>query len=208
MRYLLAGFLGFLLSGVWFGMQLWLTHTFLKKGRNRLTFFTIACCVYSDCAYPPFERFVRSQFLGLIKREAVGTHRGNASCYLSGKGAERKDAPNRGEAGTPVGLYGSRICGGRPAPYDAVLCDIFAGCVGMRRDLVRLLNALIWCAGIVIQGILAKQTMEKNFVLGQHRTIRQEVSGRIFVPIQSSENGGILYVFPIFGTAEVEQKDG
>ena len=42
----------------------------------------------------------------------------------------------------------------------------------------------------------------------QHRTIRQEVSGRIFVPIQSSENGGILYVFPIFGTAEVEQKDG
>ena len=39
MRYLLAGFLGFLLSGVWFGMQLWLTHTFLKKGRNRLTFF-------------------------------------------------------------------------------------------------------------------------------------------------------------------------
>ena len=70
------------------------------------------------------------------------------------------------------------------------------------------LNALIWCAGIVIQGVLAKQTMEKNFVLGQHRTIRQEVSGRIFVPIQSSENGGILYVFPIFGTAEVEQKDG
>ena len=147
--------------------------------------------MYSDCAYPPFERFVFSQFLGLIKREAVGTHRGNASCYLSGKGAERKDAPNRGEAGTPVGLYGSRICGGRPAPYDAVLCDIFAGCVG-----------------IVIQGILAKQTVEKNFVLGQHRTIRQEVSGRIFVPIQSSENGGILYVFPIFGTAEVEQKDG
>ena len=44
--------------------------------------------------------------------------------------------------------------------------------------------------------------------LRQHRTIRQEVSGRIFVPIQSSENGGILYVFPIFGTAEVEQKDG
>ena len=147
--------------------------------------------MYSDCAYPPFERFVFSQSLGLIKREAVGTHRGNASCYPSGKGAERKDAPNRGEVGTPVGLYGSRICGGRPAPYDAVLCDIFAGCVG-----------------IVIQGILAKRTMGKNFVLGQHRTIRQEVSGRIFVPIQSSENGGILYVFPIFGTAEVEQKDG
>ena len=45
-------------------------------------------------------------------------------------------------------------------------------------------------------------------ILRQHRTIRQEVSGRIFVPIQSPENGGILYVFPIFGTAEVEQKGG
>ena len=44
--------------------------------------------------------------------------------------------------------------------------------------------------------------------LGQHRTIRQEVSARIFAPIQSSENGGILYVFPIFGTAEVGQKGG
>ena len=47
-----------------------------------------------------------------------------------------------------------------------------------------------------------------TFILGQHRTIRQEVSDRIFAQIQSSENGGILYVFPIFGTAEVEQKDG
>ena len=44
--------------------------------------------------------------------------------------------------------------------------------------------------------------------LRQHRTIWQEVSDRIFAPIQSSENGGILYVFPIFGTAEVGQKDG
>ena len=42
--------------------------------------------------------------------------------------------------------------------------------------------------------------------LWQHRTIRQEVSGRIFVPIQSSENGGILYVFPIFHTAGWGQK--
>ena len=44
--------------------------------------------------------------------------------------------------------------------------------------------------------------------LRQHRTIRQEGSDRIFAPIQSSENGGILYVFPILGTAEVGQKDG
>ena len=44
-------------------------------------------------------------------------------------------------------------------------------------------------------------------MLGQHRTIRQEVSGRICSD-SKFENGGILYVFPIFGTAEAEQKDG
>lgn len=47
MRYLLAGFLGFFLSGAWFGMQLWLTHVFFKKGRNHLTYFSqlLAACI-------------------------------------------------------------------------------------------------------------------------------------------------------------------
>ena len=42
----------------------------------------------------------------------------------------------------------------------------------------------------------------------QHRAIRQEVSDRIFAPIQSLENEGILYVFLVFQTEEVGQKDG
>ena len=50
------------------------------------------------------------------------------------------------------------------------------------------------------------RTREKS--LRQHRTIRQEDSARIFAPIQSLKNGGILYVFPIFQTEEVGQKDG
>ena len=44
--------------------------------------------------------------------------------------------------------------------------------------------------------------------LRQHRAIRQEVSDRIFTPIQSLENEGILYVFLVFQTEEVGQKDG
>ena len=47
-----------------------------------------------------------------------------------------------------------------------------------------------------------------HFILGQHRAIRQEVSDRIFAPIQSLENEGILYVFLVFQTEEVGQKDG
>ena len=38
---------------------------------------------------------------------------------------------------------------------------------------------------------------------GQHRTIWQEVSARIFASIQSLENEGILYVFLVFQTEEV-----
>ena len=45
-------------------------------------------------------------------------------------------------------------------------------------------------------------------ILRHHRTIRQEVSDRIFVPIQSLENEGILYVFLVFQAEEVGQKDG
>ena len=40
-------------------------------------------------------------------------------------------------------------------------------------------------------------------ILGQHRAIRQEVSDRIFAPIQSLENEGILYVFLVFQTEKV-----
>ena len=46
------------------------------------------------------------------------------------------------------------------------------------------------------------------YISGQHRAIRQEVSDRIFAPIQSLENEGILYVFLVFQTEEVGQKDG
>ena len=45
-------------------------------------------------------------------------------------------------------------------------------------------------------------------ILRQHRAIRQEVSDRIFSPIQSLENEGILYVFLVFQAEEVGQKDG
>ena len=111
MRYLLAGSLGFLLCGVWFGSQLWLTHIFSKRGCHHLIYFSplFAACI-------PIVLIIRlnglysPRLLGLIKREAVGAHRGNAFGYLPDKGVERKEVPNRGEAGTCPDMYGSRIC--------------------------------------------------------------------------------------------------
>ena len=44
--------------------------------------------------------------------------------------------------------------------------------------------------------------------IGQHRTIWQEAPAWIFGSIQSLENEGILYVFLVFQTEEVGQKDG
>ena len=44
------------------------------------------------------------------------------------------------------------------------------------------------------------------FSLRLHRIIRQGSSARDFVPVQSFKNGGILYVFPVFETAEMVQK--
>ena len=71
-------------------------------------------------------------------------------------------------------------------------------------------TAIGYVSSFFASAVLLKDLTEfdKLELLRQHRAIRQEVSDRIFAPIQSSENGGILYVFPIFGTAEVGQKDG
>ena len=47
---------------------------------------------------------------------------------------------------------------------------------------------------------------QDNPNLGLHRIIRQGSSARDFVPVQSFKSGGILYVFPVFETAEMVQK--
>ena len=85
-------------------------HFFKKRLSPSHLFFAAVCCLYSDRADHPFERLVLSPVIGLIKREAVGAHCGNAFGYLPDKGVERKEVPNRGEAGTCLDMYGSRIC--------------------------------------------------------------------------------------------------
>ena len=59
-----------------------------------------------------------------------------------------------------------------------------------------------------VEKLVIAERNEGRLRLGQYRAIRQEVSDRIFAPIQSLENEGILYVFLVFQTEEVGQKDG
>ena len=166
MRYLLAGFLGFLLSGVWFGMQLWLTHIFLKKGHNRLTYFSplLAACIptvlilcLSDSYYLNLSALSSGKLWALTAATLLVT------CLIKGLSDKKQ-----------------RTAGKQELPWmcmEAAFVEI-AQRLMMQSFLMYLLdawgcaaiwciflNALIWCAGIVIQGILARQTMGKNFVL-------------------------------------------
>ena len=122
--------------------------------------------MYSDCAYPPFERFVFSQFLGLIKREAVALTAAAllVTCLVKGlsekmpRTVEKRELPWVCMEAAFVEVAQRLMM----QSFVIYLLDAW-GCAAIW---CVFLNALIWCAGIVIQGILARQTMEKNFVLG------------------------------------------
>ena len=166
MRYLLAGFLGFLLSGVWFGMQLWLTHTFLKKGLNRLTYFSplFAACIptvlilrLSGSYAPNFSALSSRKLWALTAATLLVT------CLIKGlsekkpRTVEKQELPWICMEAAFVEIAQRLMM----QSFVMYLLDAW-GCAAIW---CVFLNALIWCAGIVIQGILAKQTMGKNFVL-------------------------------------------
>ena len=166
MRYLLAGFLGFLLSGVWFGMQLWLTHVFFKKGCNHLTYFSplFAACI-------PLVLIIRlcggySLNLSTLSNGrlwALTAATLFAACLIKGLSEKECRTAEKQEL--------AWIC------MEAAFVEI-AQRLMMQSFVMYLLdtwdcatiwcvflNALIWCAGIVVQGLLSKQTTEKNLVL-------------------------------------------
>ena len=65
------------------------------------------------------------------------------------------------------------------------------------------------CPGLYDASTFLGRSALGDFVsvsLRQHRIIRQGSSARDLVPVQSSENAGILYVFPVFGATELVQK--
>ena len=166
MRYLLAGFLGFLLSGVWFGMQLWLTHTFLKKGLNRLTYFSplLAACIPTvlilrlcDSYSPNFPALSSGKLWALTAATLLVT------CLIKGLSEKKPRTAEKWELPWVCMEAAFVEIAQRLMMQSFVMYLLDAwGCAAIW---CVFLNALIWCAGIVIQGILAKQTMGKNFVL-------------------------------------------
>ncbi len=66
----------------------------------------------------------------------------------------------------------------------------------------------LWSEDTVAAFTFGSSHSQAPLTLGQHRTIWQEAPAWIFGSIQSLENEGILYVFLVFQTEEVRQKDG
>ena len=166
MRYLLAGFLGFLLSGVWFGMQLWLTHILLKKGHNRLVYFSplFAACIPTAlilCLSGSY--YLNLSALSSGKLWALTAATLLVTCLIKGlsekkyRAVERQELPWMCMEAAFVEIAQRLMM----QSFLMYLLDAW-GCAAVW---CIFLNALIWCAGIVIQGILAKQTMGKDFVL-------------------------------------------
>ena len=165
MRYLLAGFLGFLLSGVWFGIQLWLTHTFFKKGRYRLAYFSplFAACIplvliicLSGSYSPNLSSLSNGKLWALTAATLLVT------CLIKGLSEKKRRTVEKRELPWICMEAAFVEIAQRLMMQSFVMYLLDAwGCAAVW---CIFLNALIWCAGIVTQGIVSRQAIGKNFV--------------------------------------------
>ena len=164
MRCVLAGFLGFLLSGGWFGMQLWLTHIFLKKGHNRLVYFSplFAACIPTMlilCLSGSYALNLSALSSGKLWALTAATLL--VTCLIKGLSEKKHRTVEKWELPWMCMEAAFVEIAQRLMMQSFLMYLLDAwGCAAIW---CIFLNALIWCAGIVIQGILAKQTMGKNF---------------------------------------------
>lgn len=162
MYYLLAGFLGFLLCGVWFGVQLGLNAVFSKAGRGRLAYFSplMASCIPIALIF----RRSGSYSLNLSTLSNAGLWCLSAATLLLTCLIKLLSEKNRRRAEKRQLAY---MC------MEAAFVEI-AQRLMMQSFVMNLLsawgcgavwcvplNALIWCAGICAQAILLKQPLTK-----------------------------------------------
>lgn len=164
MYYLLAGFLGFLLSGVWFGIQLWLTHIFFKKGCNYLTYFSP---LFAACIPIVLITYLNgySPNLGILSNEKLWVLTATTllvTCLIKGLSEKKHQIAEKQELAWICMEAAFVEIAQRLMMQSFVMYLLDAwGCATIW---CIFLNALIWCAGIVTQGVLSKKTIEKNFV--------------------------------------------
>lgn len=166
MYYLLAGMIGFLLSGVWFGAQLWLRQTFYKAGRTGLVFLAplLASCIPTALLFAwrgPFSLHLSALSNGrwwLITAAAL-----LCVCLIKLLTA-RKPSPAKGLSLLPLCAEAAFMeIAQRLMMQTFVLYLLEAW--GCRTLWCVLINALIWCAGILVQPVLLKQKIDRNLLV-------------------------------------------
>lgn len=166
MRYLLAGLLGFLLSGIWFGIQLWFKHTFAKMGRDHLTYFSplFAACIpivlticLSGSFSPNFSTLSSGKLWALSAATLLVT------CLIKSLSGKKHRVVKKHELAWMCMEAAFVEIAQRLMLQCFVMCLLDAW--GCNTIWCIFLNALVWCAGIVTQAILLRQPLGKNLVL-------------------------------------------
>lgn len=162
MYYLLAGALGFLLCGAWFGTQLWLKQLFSRRGREGLVLFAplLAACppLLLLCwkgLYGPQGPALPQLWLWLLSGATV-----LAVCGIRCLGGRKGRTVGRREL--------ARLCA-EAAMLEVAqrgMLQVFLMALleawGCRTVWCVVLNGLVWCGGILVQARLARQSMGRE----------------------------------------------
>ena len=161
MYYFLAGALGFLLCGAWFGTQLWLKQLFSRLGREGLIPFApllAACPPLLLCwkgLYGPQGPALPQLWLWLLSGATV-----LAVCGIRCLGGRKGRTVGRREL--------ARLCAEAAMVEVAQrgMLQVFLMALleawGCRAVWCVVLNGLVWCGGILVQARLARQSMGRE----------------------------------------------
>lgn len=163
---LLAWFLGFLLSGMWFGIQLLLKCAFSKTKHKNLTFFAplfaasvpTALIVYLTSSY-----FLNLSALSDLKMWFISAVTLAFACLIKSLGEKRHRTIER----QVIALMCMEAAFVEIAQRLMMQSFIMYLLDFWRCDTILCipLNALVWCAGIAVQTIVTKQKVGRDFAI-------------------------------------------
>ena len=166
MRYFLAGFLGFLLSGIWFGIQLWLKQFFAKKRCGRLVYFSplFAACIPIGMLFwmgglcaPRLSNLADGKMWALSAATLLVT------CLIKRISGRKCRSTERRELAWMC-MEAAFVEIAQRLMMQSFLMNLLDAW-GCGTIWCVLLNALVWCAGILIQASLSHQKMGKELAL-------------------------------------------
>ena len=160
MYYLLAGTLGFLLCGAWFGTQLWLKQLFSRLGREGLIPFAPLLAACPPLLLLCWKGLYGPQGPALPQLWLLSGATVLAVCGIRCLGGRKGRTVGRREL--------ARLCAEAAMVEVAQrgMLQVFLMALleawGCRAVWCVVLNGLVWCGGILVQARLARQSMGRE----------------------------------------------